>query len=113
MHRAILFEQCICFVLLGTRLMIKPNDQAKARDAAFQGSAKTAEVVVIEADVLQLGCQGLRGYPSKSMTASDSMPCERASAAGGLQVLTVCEVEAMQKQFAVLTIQGIIHQRFD
>ena len=55
----------------------------------------------------------LCGYPGKSVTASDLIPCECVSAVGGLQVLTVCKVEAMQKQFAVPTILGIMHQRFD
>lgn len=60
MHRAILFEQCICcFVLLGTRLMIKPNNQPEAPDVIFQSSERRVEMVVLGVDVLQLGCRGL------------------------------------------------------
>ena len=39
----------------------------------------------------------LYGYPSKSVTASDLMPCKRVSAVGGLQVLTECKADTMQK----------------
>lgn len=59
MHRAILFEQCICcFAFLGTRLMIKPNNQPEAPDVIFQNSARRVEMVVLGVDGLQLGCRG-------------------------------------------------------
>ena len=98
MHRAISFEQCICnFVLLGNRFMIKPNNQAKSPDATFQSRARKAEMVVLEVNVLQLGWHGLAWVSKQVHGTSDSMPCERVSEAGGLQVLTACKADSMQK----------------
>lgn len=98
MHRAILLEQCTCcFAFLGTRLMIKPNNQLEAPDVIFQSSARRVEMVVLGVDGLQLGCRGLCGYPSKSVIASDLMPCKRVSAVGGLQILTERKADTMQK----------------
>ena len=54
-------------------------------------------MVVLGVDGLQLGCRGLCGYPSKSVTASDLMPCKRVSAVGGLQILTERKADTMQK----------------
>lgn len=77
--------------------MIKPNNQAKSPDATFQSSARKAEMVVLEVTVFQLGCHRLAWVSKQVYGISDSMPCERVSEAGGLQVLTACKVDPMQK----------------
>ena len=77
--------------------MIKPNNQAKAPDATFQSSARKAEMVVLEVTVFQLGCHRLAWVSKQFYGISDSMPCERVSEAGGLQVLTACKADPMQK----------------
>ena len=77
--------------------MIKPNNQAKSPDAAFQSRARKAEMVVLEVNVLQLGCHRLAWVSKQVYGTSDSMPCERVSEAGGLQVLTARKADPMQK----------------